>query len=267
MNQLSQFASGFACVMLLAAPANGADADLQSCAVSNFNGKLEGAGGFIETDASDGGRGHGALSVSLPLGCMFGLQIDGTGGVLDNEETGGVAAHLFLRDPSTYLLGLYGEYSIIGSNDIGRVGGEAELYLDQFSISGLVGFEDSDLTNNDVFGAAQLSYYFTENFQVNAGFAHFLDVSAGTIGAEWQLSETSTPLPISLFVHGAIGDNDYATVFGGVRFYFGGGHKSLIRRHREDDPPSWANRMKSLIDQPATSTPDTGGGGEGGGEV
>jgi hypothetical protein len=41
---------------------------------------------------------------------------------------------------------------------------------------------------------------------------------------------------MSLFVEAQFGENDYATVFGGVKFYFGSDNKSLMRRHREDDP-------------------------------
>jgi len=50
-----------------------------------------------------------------------------------------------------------------------------------------------------------------------------------------------------------VGDNEFATVYGGIRFYFGGPEKSLIRRHREDDPPGDAlfnmMRDKALCDK------------------
>lgn len=249
MIRVSQFAGGVALAALLTSPAFGADLDAHHCAVSGFNGKFEGAGGFIDTEDTDGGRGHAALSLSVPIGCMFGLQLDGTAGVLDNEETGGAAVHLFTRDPSSYLLGIYGEYQAVDSNDIGRFGAEGELYLDRFTVSGLVGYEDSDQTNDDAFGIGQASFYVSENFRISGGVAHFLNVTAGTFGAEWQPDAHRFPLPLSLFVEGGVGSNDYATVFGGVRFYFGGEQKSLIRRHREDDPINWLNRLKSLIEE------------------
>ncbi len=257
ISKLTQFAGGLTCVVLVTAPALSADLDVpQLCAVSGFNGKLEGAGGFINSEAEDGGRGHGAASLSIPLGCMFGLQLDGTAGVLDSEETGGGAAHLFTRDPNSYLFGAYGEYSAVGSNDIGRIGGEAELYLDQFTFSGLVGYEDSDQTGGDGFGIGQAAYYLTENFQLNAGVAHFLNVTAGTFGAEWQPDGLGLPVPVSFFVEGGVGNNDYATVFGGLRIYFGAEHKSLIRRHREDDPINWLNRIKSIVEEDGAGCPE-----------
>jgi len=254
MKRVSQFAGGLAGAVLLATPVVAADLDQAYedqalCAVSGFNAKLEGAGGFIDTEDSDGGRGHGALSLSMPLGCMFGLQLDGTAGVLDNEETGGAAAHLFMRDPSSHLIGVYGEYSAVDSNDIGRFGAEGELYLSSLTFSALAGYEDSDQTSSDFFGMGQVAYYITDNFQINGGVAHFLNVTAGTFGAEWQPSGHGLPIPMSLFVEGAVGDNDYATVYGGLRIYFGGDNKSLIRRHREDDPINYLNRLKSLIEE------------------
>ena len=49
----------------------------------------------------------------------------------------------------------------------------------------------------------------------------------------------------SLFVEGRAGENDFRGVWGGVKFYFGQKDKSLIQRHRQDDPINWA--PKSLF--------------------
>ena len=43
-------------------------------------------------------------------------------------------------------------------------------------------------------------------------------------------------MPASLFAHGASGNGHYAALTGGVTLCFGGDDKSLIRRHRKDDP-------------------------------
>jgi hypothetical protein len=45
----------------------------------------------------------------------------------------------------------------------------------------------------------------------------------------------------SLFIEGRAGEGDFHGVYGGLRFYFGNHDKSLIRRNREDDPPSDQN--------------------------
>ena len=47
----------------------------------------------------------------------------------------------------------------------------------------------------------------------------------------------------ALFAEGRIGEDDYHGVWGGIRFYFGQKDKSLIRRHREDDPTGLEDGM------------------------
>jgi hypothetical protein len=43
----------------------------------------------------------------------------------------------------------------------------------------------------------------------------------------------------SAFVEGRVGSNQFEGIWGGLRVYFGQKEKSLIRRHREDDPTTW----------------------------
>ena len=40
-----------------------------------------------------------------------------------------------------------------------------------------------------------------------------------------------------MFANASTGDNDYNHAIGGIRYYFGK-QKSLIERHRKDDPPN-----------------------------
>lgn len=80
-------------------------------AVEGFNGKLSGFGGSSGGQAFYGGDG----SLALPLGHVFGLQLDGVVADLDSDAAGsmtvfGAAGHLFWRDPSIGLVGLYGRY-------------------------------------------------------------------------------------------------------------------------------------------------------------
>ena len=240
-------------------------------AVSGFNGKLEGAAGFIDQDVQiananpvidmDGSRFHGAGSLSLPLGCMLGLQVDGAAGSLDDNTFAGGAAHLFMRDPSSYLFGVHAMYTSIenptlSSNDIWRVGPEAEFYLNNFSVEAWAGLEDSDSNGSEFFASVNLAMYATEDFRVHVGFRRFLDMNAFAAGGEWQVSES---LPMSLFVEAQFGENDYATVFGGVKFYFGSDNKSLMRRHREDDPRNQIPDLLGFGAQNVAPPPDEDG--------
>ena len=220
-----------------------APADL--CAVSDFNGKASGSGGFYDSEANDGERVQGEASLSLPLGCLLGLQLDGAFGDLAGDDAGGVAAHLFTRDPNQYLFGAYASYSGIDNVDVWRVGAEAQLYLDNISFEMLGGFEDAHITGSDFFTASNVAFYPDDNLRLSVGYEHFQEIDAATAGFEWQIDGLG--LPVSLFANGAVGDNHFATAYAGVTFYFGGQEKSLIRRHREDDPSN--DIMKLLVKQ------------------
>jgi len=226
------------------------------CAVSGLNSKIELAGGkYDDREADDNGRKHIAASVSVPISCRFGLQVDVAYGSLGGSEAGGVAGHFFARDPSAYLLGALVSYSEIADNQIFRVGVEAELYNGQTSFEAMVGYEsadDIDLTpdgnDNDVFGQLVAAFYPTDDFRIHAGYRRFLAVDTAIVGFEWQPDNAS----YSLFAEGQFGDDDFRTVFGGIRFYFGEEDKSLIRRHREDDP---ANLLLNLLTTVCDVTP------------
>ena len=226
-------------VLMSTVPAWAADYESSipsACAVSGLNGKLEAAGGA--TDLGDGDDWDGAFrgigSVSFPLGCMFGAQFDA--GVLDNgDDTGvGLMGHFFLRDPTSHLLGVAVSYQSNDGDHVWRVGPEAELYLGNVSLEAWAGFEDPEDGDNDFFAAIDAGYYFTEDFRLSLGYRRSFDVDAARISAEYLTTALDTP--VSLFAEGTFGEDDYASVMGGVRFYLGGSSKSLMQRHREDDP-------------------------------
>lgn len=241
MKNVWPLAGSLAYASLFGMPAQAADVFTQpvapSCAVSGPNGKIEGAGGHIdaENNADDGERYHVAGSYSVPLNCEWGFQLDGAAGHVGDNSFAGIGAHLFTRDPDSHLFGIYSEFSNSGNNDYTRVALEGELYRDQFTLTGLAGIENSDVFDDQFFGIAQLSWYATDNFKLNVGVASYLDITAATFGGEWQPDGSS----FSLFAEGSVGDDDHSSIYGGVRFYFGGEQKSLIRRHREDDPINW----------------------------
>lgn len=222
------------------------------CAVSGVNGKIEGAGGGIGQGGFDSGRFHAAGSVSLPLGCRFGFQLDGLVGETASNTVWGVGGHLFMRDPTTYLAGVYAEYSDAGPNAVSRFALEGQYYFDRFTLTGLAGYENSTLLSSEFFGAAQVGYYPTDDINLNFGVARYLDINALTLGAEWQPQPTAS---VTVFAYGAIAENNASTVYAGLRWYFGGEPKSLIRRHREDDPNGWADRMQRAVTSAAPATP------------
>lgn len=201
------------------------------CAVSGVNGKIEAIGGYSENDDEDGDALISGLgSLSLPLGCTFGLQADI--GVIDelDRTTYGGAVHLFTRDPESYLLGVTGGYFDAGGTDIWAVGPEAELYFGQFSLEAWGGYVDFD-SDSDGFAFVDAAFYPTDDLRVSVGGTIIGDQEFLRGGLEYQFAD-----PMSLSLAAKVGENDYVSVTGGLSFYFGGESKSLIRRHREDDP-------------------------------
>ena len=82
-------------------------------------------------------------------------------------------------------------------------------------------------------------------------------ISIGAVGLEYQLESSIFGGGTSIFAEGRIGEDDYAAVWGGVRLYLGQ-EKSLIRRHREDDPGEKGpdNLRGVKIDDPEVCNPE-----------
>ncbi|WP_306259401.1 hypothetical protein [Pararhizobium sp. IMCC21322] len=230
-------------------------------AVSGINGKISILGGSLFDE------GYGALegSLSVPVGTRYGLQLDAAVGVHDEDFVGGGAAHLFWRDPTIGLLGLYGSYT--HHDDLGggisRVGVEAEYYWDRVTVKGVVGAEFIDVDNvievdeENLFAFSDISYYAMDNLELSVGHRYTAETHALALGIEYQLDQQIFSSGVALFAEGRIGENDYEGIWGGVTFYIGD-DKSLIRRHREDDPDDWGeDNLLGLILSDASCVPES----------
>ena len=216
-------------------------------AVSGFNTSLSAEAGVY--DDADSGLFQGTLTA--PLGHAFGFQLDGALGAIDGDVMGGGAVHVFTRDPGSYLLGIYGSFHTWDSIDISRLAAEVEIYRGRTTFSGIAGWEQINVPgtrnglavvngdDNHFFNEFDLSYYPKDNLRVSAGYHYESEESLGVAQIEymprWQAA------PATLFATAYIGDEDHTRVTGGIRFYFGSDRgKSLIRRHREDDPAPYS---------------------------
>lgn len=212
-------------------------------AVSGVNGKISVEGGLFDEE------GFGALSgsVSLPLGQRFGVQIDGTVGTFDDKFFGSAGGHLFWRNPAYGLLGIYGSFTAVDGIDgeVSRIGVEAEYYWDQITLKGVVGAEFVDIDapvnydETNLFAFSDLSYYAMDNLELSVGHRYTGEKHALALGVEYQLNQQIFSSGVSLFAEGRIGEDEYQGAWAGVRMYLGD-DKTLIRRHREDDPTDWA---------------------------
>ncbi len=230
-------------VVLLA----GNSAALAGEAVDGINGKADITGGSMN---SHWGENLNA-SLTLPVAPHLGLQTDGLFTRVGAENFGGGGLHLFWRDSDKGLIGLTAG-GIKGELLYGFQGGlEAEYYLKQFTFAVNLGAATIQYNNTapfidthptDVYATASLSYYPVDNLMVQGAYSRLFGNNLGELLLEYQ-----TPVRgLSLFSELAKGDNGYDHALFGLRYYFGK-DKSLIQRHREDDPPGLLQRALTGI--------------------
>jgi hypothetical protein len=209
-------------------------------AVSGLNGKIDLAiGGAnpgydlfgFSNDFDAAFRAQGAFSV--PLGHSFGLQADGAFASIQGSTFAHAAGHLFGRNPASGLIGAYASYSVWDTVNRGRVAFEGEAYLGNIALETITGVEFGDVPNS-FFTITDAAVYPSDDLRLSIGFRHNGAGSALAAGLEYQFA-SGPSAAWSAFVDGEIGTNDYQRIFGGIRLYLGA-DKSLIRRHREDDP-------------------------------
>lgn len=208
-------------------------------AVSALNGKLSLEGGAAGTKGVSAGAGLATGSIAVPLGTSFGMQLDGVVGTYYGGLAGGGGGHVFYRDPTRFLIGpTAGITSLVGAT-LGQSGLEGELYLGKFTLAATGGYQWAVASPNLVpksggYGQAEICYYPIDNLMLTAGVADYAGTWLGVGGVEYQPGLESLP-GANFFVSGfGGGDNSYK-ITAGIRFYFGA-PKTLIKRHREDDP-------------------------------
>ncbi|RYG86566.1 MAG: hypothetical protein EON59_09680 [Alphaproteobacteria bacterium] len=161
----------------------------------------------------------------------------------------GAAGHLFTRDPASYLVGVTGGVVRGPTGTLYAIGPEAELYLGDLSLEGWAGYAHLNYENilqpdlSGAFVVADVAYYVVEDWRVSIGGSHLLGYNSLRLGTEYQFRNLSVPLSVTGdFKYGQ--DGNYTAMLG-LKGYLGGdSEKSLISRHREDDPP---NRVLSLF--------------------
>ena len=205
-------------------------------AVSGPNGKVEFGGGWADLDStSSDDVFRGGAAFSFPVGDMFGIQADLSALDAFGDTAVGGAVHAFTRDPNSYLFGAYGGYVDAGPANIWYVGPEAELYLDNISIEAIGGYMDiSNGGGSEFYAMGKLALYATDNLRLSIGASTVASFESAHAGLEWFMGDTG--IPASLTLEGRLGEDGFTSVMAGLSLYFGGEDKSLIRRHREDDP-------------------------------
>ena len=237
--------AALAAVLCVAAPAT-ADGP----AVSATNLKVTATGGSV----MDEGAWSGVAALTAPLSPSWGFQGEVGASGFDGDSAWGLAAHVFKRDPESYLVGAFAAYA--HEDDFGfeatRIGGEVEFYLDQVTLLFHGGYQFADLIDDSAFGGAEVRWYTSDNFALGVG-GTFNDESAlGRAHAEWLLGGSALP-GLALRVEGAVGDDDFDSIMGGLTYYFGP-DASLKDRHRKQDPDSALFHLFQSIEQERAGT-------------
>jgi hypothetical protein len=200
-------------------------------AVSGLNGKISLGFGAIGPNDVYGGAG----SVDVPLGGSWGAQGDAYVGGIHGVGIYGGGVHLFWRDPSQALAGIYASdqhYNIFGGVDVVKVGGELEYYFNSaVTLRTIAGWEGGDVKDR-LFDRADIVWYPADNWALSLGHRYSLGVNAGVLGVEYQIPGTS----LSLTAQGRLGEFSTSGGFLAVTWYVGDGAKPLVDRARHDDP-------------------------------
>jgi hypothetical protein len=223
-------------------------------AVSGINGSIEAAGGYAHghSPLGNGGYGHIGGTLSIPLAHEFGAQVDALAATVDGISVLGAGGHAFWRNPATGLVGLYGEAltADVGSDRLnkGRLGAEAEYYMDRLTLSGVAGYEFGNLhTRKGAFVETLAGYYATDDLKLSVGYGYGFAGNAGVARVDWQLPPTTGLANVTVFAEGRIGEGGYRSIIAGVKVPLGAAPKSLKDRQRQDDPPAWINSQPQAI--------------------
>jgi hypothetical protein len=237
-------------------------------AVDGVNGKIAAFGGGL----NPGSFYSVNASLQVPLGHSYGFQIDPRVGSVGGNLFGGAGAHLFWRDPSVALFGLYVRHLYLdrlGGVHATSVAAEGEYYLGRWTIQGVAGVEFGNSTSQpstsatsapigggiiatttttsfagyDVktrfFDQVNVKYYMRDNWAGYFGHRYLGGKHAFALGTEFVVPLASD-LATTAFIEGRAGQGETSGAWAGLKFYFGHKGKSLIQRHREnDDPPDW----------------------------
>jgi hypothetical protein len=168
----------------------------------------------------------------------MGFAVEAGGGAVDGHDYYGAAGHLFMRDPDSYLVGVFGGYAESSdfAIDVARAGVEGEFYLSSLTIAATAGYQFSSAIGDSAFGSIDLRWYVTNNFYLSGGGSIEDDRAYAKVGTEWQPGFAALP-GLAFNAQGVWGEDDYHSIMGGLTYYFGV-PASLKDRHRKYDPDS-----------------------------
>jgi len=215
------------------------DSSAGGASVDGYNFEFSVLGGFFDRNVlgeASNAQFTTSFSAPLPYFESLGFQIDAGIGVYDGDFTSAAAGlHIFHRDPSVGLIGLYGDWGYTNPEHAGRVGIEAAVYNDRWSLDVLVAGQFGQHVFTEFVDEVDLSYYFTDNFRGSIGHRLTSRGHVGNVSFEHQLTDAGLD-GVSIFGEFEAGDDNYTAAWGGLRYATGTGAShsgSLIERDRQ----------------------------------
>src|SRR5579885_1511693 len=208
-------------------------------AVSNVNGWIDAAGGYLHNNIDSGGGGFVEGGLAMPLSHDFGAQLHAFDGSVAHTNSQGLDGYIFWRNPAQGLLGPHVAYT--NSDHVYQTlyGLHGEDYWKNLTFVGEAGGMHENEVGGSYYAEAIVHWYAIPNLDLNLGGIIVQGDGAGQIGAEYQLGLASLP-GLSIFADAGVGAHSLNYGFLGLRYYFGDPcdpGKSLERRHREDMVP------------------------------
>ncbi|MEC9342403.1 MAG: hypothetical protein VYD64_01025, partial [Pseudomonadota bacterium] len=191
----------------------------QTRAVDGVNFKMSAVSGVI-----GGYANHmfiASVATPFPFFDQFGAQLDlGIGSYRSSYTSAAAGLHLFWRDPSVGLLGVYGDWGYVNPEHAGRMGVEAAWYSGNWSIDAFAGVQFGQHVLTEFVDEVDLSYYFTENFKASVGHRLTARGHVANIGFEY-LPELGMASGWSIYGEAETGEDDYHGAWLGLRYSFG----------------------------------------------
>ncbi len=177
----------------------------------------------------------GSVSSPILFFPSFGAQFDLAAGRYDGivvSQSLAAAGHVFWRNPQIGMFGLYVDYGKLAPLHLGRLGIEAALYGDNWTIEALLALEFGQYVRTRLVDEIDISYYFNENFKASIG--HRLTSRGNMVNAGFEKQFASFGGGAwSLFGEAEAGQDSFHRVSAGIRFAFGfGDAETLLQRDR-----------------------------------
>lgn len=167
----------------------------------------------------------------IPYFNQFGAQVDvAVGNYRSDYNSAAAGLHLFWRDPSVGMLGIYGDWGYVNPEHAGRVGVEASIYNDRWTLDVFAGKQFGQHVFTKFVDEIDLAYYFTDNLRGSIGHRLTSRGHVGNVSFEYMPENL---VGWSVFGEAEAGEDEYYGAWIGVRYSFGtGGANTLIERDR-----------------------------------